>query len=307
MLAKESFDGNYQMYTCRGDKERTMYITEYLEKVKPYLIALIDEKKTPSHKLQIVIAINLIHLTKSDRIIFYVKSKNIECHLSDNSEDILNQLIDSFLEYFHDKLMICRTDSSYAFESVEELSIRFHKIDLRRGSSYVPIPDWLEAKKATINPKNKNDNFCFAYAAAIAIYHKNLNRISNKLIEYVEKLDWNGIDFPASTPDYKRFEKNNEDIALDILYVPSDNEIIDVYPEYISKFNFTRKNQIVILKISDGSEKWHILALKSEQEENGDCMKPTKSFLRLMTDISSNAQENYYCLDVFIHLDVNQL
>ena len=307
MLAKESFDGNYQMYTCRGDKERTMYITEYLEKVKPYLIALIDEKKTPSHKLQIVIAINLIHLTKSDRIIFYVKSKNIECHLSDNSEDILNQLIDSFLEYFHDKLMICRTDSSYAFESVEGLSIRFHKIDLRRGSSYVPIPDWLEAKKATINPKNKNDNFCFAYAAAIAIYHKNLNRISNKLIEYVEKLDWNGIDFPASTPDYKRFEKNNEDIALDILYVPSDNEIIDVYPEYISKFNFTRKNQIVILKISDGSEKWHILALKSEQEENGDCMKPTKSLSRLMTDISSNAQENYYCLDVFIHLDVNQL
>ena len=307
MLAKESFDGNYQMYTCRGDKERTMYITEYLEKVKPYLIALIDEKKTPSHKIKLVIAINLIHLTKSDRIIFYVKSKNIECHLSDNSEDILNQLIDSFLEYFHDKLMICRTDSSYAFESVEELSIRFHKIDLRRGSSYVPIPDWLEAKKATINPKNKNDNFCFAYAAAIAIYHKNLNRISNKLIEYVEKLDWNGIDFPASTPDYKRFEKNNEDIALDILYVPSDNEIIDVYPEYISKFNFTRKNQIVILKISDGSEKWHILALKSEQEENGDCMKPTKSLSRLMTDISSNAQENYYCLDVFIHLDVNQL
>ena len=66
-----------------------------------------------------------------------------------------------------------------------------YKIDLRRWSSYVPTPDWLEAKKATINPKNKNDNFCFAYAAAIAMYHKeigkNLDRISNKLIEYVEK------------------------------------------------------------------------------------------------------------------------
>ena len=87
--------------------------------------------------------------------------------------------------------MIYRTDSSYTFESVEELSIRFHKIDLRRWSSYVPTPDWLEAKKAAINPKNKNDNFCFAYAATIAIYHKeigkNLDRISNKLIEYVGK------------------------------------------------------------------------------------------------------------------------
>ena len=87
MLAKESFDGNYQMYTCRGNRERTMYTADYLEKVKPYLIALIDEKKTPGHKIKLVIAINLIHLTKSDRITFYVKSKNIECHPSDNSED----------------------------------------------------------------------------------------------------------------------------------------------------------------------------------------------------------------------------
>ena len=183
-----------------------MYITKYLEKVKLHLIALIDEKKTFSHKMQLVIAINLIHLTKN----FYV-SKNIECHLSYNSKDILNQLIDSLLEYFDDKLMICRTDSNYVFESVEELSIHFHKIDLRRASSYIPTPLWLEAKKATINPKNKNDNFCFAYATTIAIYHKelgkNLDRISNKLIECTKKLDWNGKSFPASTPDYKRFEK----------------------------------------------------------------------------------------------------
>ena len=75
MLAKESFDGNHQMYTCRGDKEINMYITEHLEKVKPYLIALIDGKRTYSHKIQLVIAINLNHLTKSDRITFYVKSK----------------------------------------------------------------------------------------------------------------------------------------------------------------------------------------------------------------------------------------
>ena len=41
-------------------------------------------------------------------------------------------------------------------------------------------------KKATINPKNTNDNYCFAYYATIAIYHeeigKNLDRISSKLI-----------------------------------------------------------------------------------------------------------------------------
>ena len=185
ILAKECFNGNYQIYTCRGDKERNMYKTNYLEKIKPYLIPLTDKKKVSNQKIQLDIEINLVHLTKSDRIAFYVKSKNIECHLSDNSEDILNQLFDSLLKYFNDKLLICRTDSSYVFENVEGISIHFHKIDLRRGSSYIPTPEWLENKKAAINPKNMKANYCFAYAVTIAIFHKeigsNLDRISNRL------------------------------------------------------------------------------------------------------------------------------
>ena len=115
------------MYTCRGDKERNMYINEYLEKIKPYLIVLINEKKTSSHKIQLDIATNLIHSTESDRITFYLKSKNIVCLPSDDSEDILNQLIDSLLEYFDDELMVCRTDSSYVFDSIEGLVFIFIK------------------------------------------------------------------------------------------------------------------------------------------------------------------------------------
>ena len=185
ILSKGFSGDNYQVYTCRGDKNKDMYITNYLEKVKPYLIALIDKKKISNQKIQLDIAVNLIHLSKSDRITFYVKSKNIECYPFDNSEDILNQLFDSLLKYFNDKLLICRTDSSYVFESVEGLSIHFHKIDLKRGSSYIPTQKWLEIKKATINPKNKNDNCCFVYATTIALYHNEIGnhpeRISNKL------------------------------------------------------------------------------------------------------------------------------
>ena len=45
ILSKEGFDGNYQMYSCRGDKERNMSINMYLEKIKSFLVALIDKKK----------------------------------------------------------------------------------------------------------------------------------------------------------------------------------------------------------------------------------------------------------------------
>ena len=52
------------MYSSRGDKDRNMYIAEYLDKIKLYSIALIDEKKKlSSQKIQLVISVNLIHLT----------------------------------------------------------------------------------------------------------------------------------------------------------------------------------------------------------------------------------------------------
>ena len=153
----------------------------------------IDEKRSSNQKIQIDIAVNLIHLTKKDRITFYVKSKNVACYPSSDSNDILNQLYESLLEYFNEKLLVCRTDTSYVFESIEGFSIHFHKTDLRRASSCIPSPSWIEFKKAVVNPINEHGNFCFAYAATIAIYHKELgknpSRISNQLIKYTEKLD----------------------------------------------------------------------------------------------------------------------
>ena len=42
----------------------------------------------------------------------------------------------------------------------------------------------------------------------------------------------------------------------------------NICPEYISKRNFNTKNQIVLLKITDESEKWHFLRLPSIQYED---------------------------------------
>ena len=53
----------------------------------------------------------------------------------------------SLLKYFNDKLLICKTDSTYVFESVEGLSIYFHKIDFKRTGSYIPTAKWLEDNK----------------------------------------------------------------------------------------------------------------------------------------------------------------
>ena len=226
-----------------------MSFYDYILTITPYLIELIDKKEIlNNNKIQLVIAIHFIHLDKNDIITLYVKSKNIICISSDDTSIIVDELLESLSKYYHEKSMIARTDSSYIFHSVHELNIHFRIVDLKRTGTYIQSPKWLVDKKATVNPKNTKDNYCFAFASTIAIFHselkKPLERILSKHIEYTDKLNFNGINFPASKHDYKVFEKNNDTIALNIFFVPLMKKIffLSTYQNILSigmfKFRF---------------------------------------------------------------------
>ena len=134
----------------------------------------------------------------------------------------------SLFEKFNDDLQLSRENSNFVYESVEECNIHFNKIDLGRGASFIDTPEWLKHKKATINPQNKNDVYCFMYAIGIALYHNELGKnpgcISKKLDIY-STFNWQNIDFPASYEDYTTFERLNSDVALNVLYVPFEEKI----------------------------------------------------------------------------------
>ena len=49
---------------------------------------------------------------------------------------------------------------------------------------------------------------------------------------------------------------------------------------YKSKYNRKRKNQVVLLKITNGEGKWHYIALKSKCTDDG-FIRPTKSLSKL--------------------------
>ena len=117
-----------------------------------------------------------------------------------------------------------------------------HKISLNRGGSYIDSPEWLKNKKATINPKNK-DNECLKHAIVAALNHEkiknNPERMSN-LKPFTDQYKWKGIEFPSHLKDWKRFEQSNKAIALNILYVPFNTE--QIKHAYKSKYNHKRDN-----------------------------------------------------------------
>ena len=86
---------------------------------------------------------------------------------------------------------------------------------------------------------------------------------------------------PSTSKDWKKFELNNE-IALNILYVPHNTKKIQV--AYKSRHNLTRKKQVILLMISN-DENWHYLTVKNL---NG-----------LLKGITSTHNEDFYCLNCF--------
>ena len=69
---------------------------------------------------------------------------------------------------------------------------------------------------------------------------------------------------------------------------------------YISKCNRKRKNQVVLLMITDGKQsdeidKWHYIAFKSVPTDNG-LNRPIRSLPRLFMGITSNNNGDFYCL-----------
>ena len=65
--------------------------------------------------------------------------------------------------------------SEFIFNSIDLLYYRLHKIHSKSGGSYIDSPDWIKNKRATINPKNK-DNKCFKYAITIALNHEEIKK-----------------------------------------------------------------------------------------------------------------------------------
>ena len=60
------------------------------------------------------------------------------------------------------------SDSKFVFDKVLHMDVDFLRLNLMRGSSYLPLPEWLAHKKVIINPCNK-DQECFKWAVIAAL------------------------------------------------------------------------------------------------------------------------------------------
>ena len=105
--------------------------------------------------------VNFIDVTGKEMIrTFYVKRDNEESRLSSNTNNVITKIFEWFLDNYQKEEQILRNGSNYVFQNVDVLNIHFHKIDLKRGSSYINSPQLIKNKHTAINSKNIKDNRC---------------------------------------------------------------------------------------------------------------------------------------------------
>ena len=218
----------------------------------PYLRDIINDHKairneSKEWKIQINMHVNFISSKDTgETCTIFVWSDNEEIRLGNETDDIIKGLINSFLNNYQKEEIILRNGSNFVFESVDLLSYHIHKTSLKRGKSYIKSPEWVINKRATINPKNK-DNKCFQYSITVVLNHQNIERIS-KIEPFINQYNWEGIDFPAGIKDWKKTERNNKIIALNILSIPRNTKTINLACK--SKYNRKREIQVVLLMIT---------------------------------------------------------
>ena len=109
-------------------------------------------------------------------------------------------------------------NSRFVFDEFLYLDVNFHQLNLMRGSSYLPLPDWLARKKAIVNPHN-DDEECFKWSVFTAenVGMKDPQRVSN-LRKFTDNYDWSGLEFPVSIKDNGKFKTRNN-VSVNILAV----------------------------------------------------------------------------------------
>ena len=149
-----------------------------------------------------------------------------------------------------------RNGSGWYFKEV--ISFEIHIVDYKpiKGSSYIPLPNFIMRKNAIINIKNEDDK-CFLWSVLRYLHPKQIHgeRLTD-LIKYENDLNFKGIEFPVKVKDIQKFENQNPNLPGINVFSINDNDKI-----YLLRLNQKDAKKSIDLFFSE-DEKQHYSLIK---------------------------------------------
>ena len=192
--------------------------------------------------------------------------------------------------------------SGWTIKSVDSHYLNIVKYKPLKGSSYIQLPQELRnSVKGLINMKNK-DKECFRWCHIRHLnpQDKDPQRIKKTDKQYIEKLDYSGIEFPVNVKHYNKIEKQNN-INISVFGYEDQQP----FPIYVSKEKF--EDHMELLLITGESEEFVMGKPSIEDNDDDDeCsyMRKTyvnhyvlvKDFNRFMFNQSKHKERKHFCM-----------
>ena len=166
--------------------------------------------------------------------------------------------------------------SGWTIESVDNHYLNIVQYQPMKGSSYIKLPQELRnSAKGLINMKNE-DNECFRWCHIRHLNPQDIHpeRIKKSDKEYINKLDYSGIEFPVTIKQYNKIEKQNE---ININVFGYENK--QPYPIFVSKEKY--EDCINILLITEEKNKHYVLI---------------KDFNNFMYNKTKHKERKHFCM-----------
>ena len=133
------WSNNYIEYESNCDRNKTISVEKYLNKVGSYLKDIIDNlKKSDTSEIQSAIANNFVSSIDNDEErVIHSKSDNSKIMINDEAVEVI-ELSNSPKNRYQNDLESMK-GIEFVFDYVHLLYYKYHKINLKRGRSYIDL------------------------------------------------------------------------------------------------------------------------------------------------------------------------
>ena len=156
-LIDGAFGGNYSKYRIEGIEG--MDVPAFFSKIRAS-IGNVLRKETSQRAIRCQTTTWLRFIKDDEYVDKAFNSRMTPVYMLSKMDAIVQEMIAHMAHEIDNPALRA---SKFTFDRILYTDINIHRLNLTRGYSYIPLPDWLAKKKAIINPKNL-DNKCFKWA-----------------------------------------------------------------------------------------------------------------------------------------------
>ena len=222
---KSAFENFTVKYIIEGDPGLTPI--EYFNKVYKTLEDFFTYHRNIKFSMVLVCLMEQQILSKDKGVVGLKQDKayfRSGTHINLKSTDV-EKLIDKCVKKIIEDLeAFQKNGSGWYFNEVVQLEIHTVEFNPAKGSSYIPLPDWISNNKAIVNIENKDEK-CFLWCILRYLHPREDNdyRLTD-LKKYEFSLNTKGITFPMKLSNISKFEKLNQSLPGINVFSVNDNK-----------------------------------------------------------------------------------